>query len=168
MMGRVWDERDVKVPASKAWKLYGSPQLGKLVKEALPNVVSKIDVVEGDGSAGTILHVVLPSDETGNRDGGPDIVQGEVHGGGRRETSEGGGGGGGRVLDLGFTLYRVRTEVIEKEGKKEECVVRESIEYELKEEAAANAALVSIEPLVAVMQLAADYLTKNYNNNNTN
>ncbi|XP_020551215.1 uncharacterized protein LOC105166837 isoform X1 [Sesamum indicum] len=71
----------------------------------------------------------------------------------------------GGFLDLGFTLYRVRFEVIEKEGNKEECVTRSTVEYELKEEAAANAALVSIEPLVAVMKVAADYLTKNYNNN---
>ncbi|KAL0282911.1 UNVERIFIED_CONTAM: hypothetical protein Sangu_0729200 [Sesamum angustifolium] len=71
----------------------------------------------------------------------------------------------GGYLDMGFTLYRICMEVIEKEGQKGECIVRGSIEYELKEEAAANAALVSIEPVVAVMQVAADYLTKNYNIN---
>ncbi|KAL0452320.1 UNVERIFIED_CONTAM: S-norcoclaurine synthase 2 [Sesamum latifolium] len=133
MVGRVWEEKEVKVPASEAWKLYGSLQLGKLVKEALPNVVSKIEVVQGDGSAGTVLQVVLPPGTAG------------------------------------LTSYKekVRTEVMEKEGKREECVVRASIEYELKEEAAGNAALVSIEPLVAVMQLAADYLTRNYTTTTT-
>ncbi|KAL0282910.1 UNVERIFIED_CONTAM: hypothetical protein Sangu_2923700 [Sesamum angustifolium] len=74
----------------------------------------------------------------------------------------------GGYLDLGFTLYRVRFEVVEKEGNKEECVTRSTVEYELKEEAAANAALVSIQPLVAVMQAAADYLTKNYNTTTNN
>ncbi|XP_011084751.1 S-norcoclaurine synthase 2-like [Sesamum indicum] len=163
MVGRVWEEKEVKVPASEAWKLYGSLQLGKLVKEALPNVVSKIEVVQGDGSAGTILQVVLPPGTAGltSYKEKYTVVDDE-----RRvkeaEVVEGG------VLDLGFTLYRVRTEVIEKEGKKEECVVRATIEYELREEAAANAALVSIEPLVAVMQLAADYLTRHSTTTTTN
>ncbi|KAK4403755.1 hypothetical protein Sango_0744100 [Sesamum angolense] len=61
----------------------------------------------------------------------------------------------GGLMDLGFTLYRYQMEVIEKEGKREECIVRGSIEFELKEEAAANAALGSSEPLVAVMQVTA-------------
>ncbi|KAL2249151.1 UNVERIFIED_CONTAM: hypothetical protein Sindi_2388800 [Sesamum indicum] len=66
------------------------------------------------------------------------------------------------MVDEGLpNLFRVRLEVIEEEGQKGECMVRGSIEYELKEEAAGNAASVSIQPLLAVMKLAADYLTKN-------
>ncbi|KAL0282189.1 UNVERIFIED_CONTAM: hypothetical protein Sangu_2966900 [Sesamum angustifolium] len=166
MEGRVSEEIEVKVPASEAWKLYGTLQLANIVREALPHLISKIDVLQGDGSAGTILHLFFAPGE--NREGGAVVVQGEVHGGGGRETSEGDGGGGGGYLDLGFTLYRVRFEVVEKEGNKEECVTRSTVEYELKEEAAANAALVSIQPLVAVMQAAADYLTKNYNTTTNN
>ncbi|KAL0340873.1 UNVERIFIED_CONTAM: hypothetical protein Sradi_4604100 [Sesamum radiatum] len=120
MMGRVWEEMEVKVPASEAWKLYGSLLLTKVVVEVLPHHFNRIEVVEGDGSAGTILHIFLDP------------------------------GCGG---------------VIEKEGKEEECIVRGTIEYELKEEAAGNAALVSTEPLRALMQATADYLTKNYNPN---
>ncbi|KAL0282175.1 UNVERIFIED_CONTAM: hypothetical protein Sangu_2965500 [Sesamum angustifolium] len=138
MVGRVSEEVEVKVPASEAWKLYGSLRLAEIAEEALPDVISKVEVVEGNGSAGTVLRVFLPP---------------------------GGGSGGGGALDLGFTLFRFRMEVIEKEGKKEECIVRGSIEFELKEEAAARAAWVSIEPLVAIMQLAAHYLTKNYTTN---
>ncbi|KAL0452293.1 UNVERIFIED_CONTAM: hypothetical protein Slati_1207700 [Sesamum latifolium] len=153
MAGGVWEEVEVKVPASEAWKLYGSLLLAKFVVEALPDRFSKFEVVEGDGSAGTILHFFLAPGTASYKEKYT-VVDDE-----RRvkeaELVEGG------FLDLGFTLYRVRAEVIE-EGKEEECVVRGSIEYELKEEAAANAALVSIEPLRAIMQAAADYLTKNY------
>ncbi|KAK4403749.1 S-norcoclaurine synthase 2 [Sesamum angolense] len=139
MVGRIWEEKEVKVPASEAWKLYGSLQLGKLVEEVLPNVVSRIEVVQGDGSAGTILQVVLSPAGT-----------------------------------AGLTSYKEKYTVGPdggdgEGGKKEECVVRATIEYELQEEAAANAAaLVSIEPLVAVMQLAADHLTQNYTAATTN
>ena len=49
----------------------------------------------------------------------------------------------GGFLDLGFTLYRVRFEVIEVEGNEKQCIIRYTIEYELKEEAVENIALVS-------------------------
>ncbi|KAL0403341.1 UNVERIFIED_CONTAM: S-norcoclaurine synthase [Sesamum radiatum] len=157
MVGRVSEEMEVKVPASEAWKVYGCLLLAKIVIEGLPNLFSKAEAVEGDGSVGTILHVFFVPGTAG-----PPwykekftVVDDE-----RRvkeaEVVEGG------FLDLGFTLYRMRLEVMEKEGKEEECVVRATIEYELKEEAAGSAALVSIEPLIAIMQVAADYLTKNY------
>ncbi|KAL0403348.1 UNVERIFIED_CONTAM: hypothetical protein Sradi_1975600 [Sesamum radiatum] len=161
MVGRVSEEIEVKVPAAQAWKLYSSLQLAKIVGEALPNIISKIDVVQGDGSAGTILHLFFPPGRAGPSSYKEKftVVDDE-----RRvketEVVEGG------FLDLGFTLYRVRFEVVEKEGKEEECVTRSTVEYELKEEAAANAALVSIEPLVAVMKSAAEYLTKNYSTTN--
>ncbi|KAL0340889.1 UNVERIFIED_CONTAM: hypothetical protein Sradi_4605700 [Sesamum radiatum] len=161
MVGRVSEEVEVKVPASEAWKLYGSLRLAEIAEEALPDVISKVEVVEGNGSAGTVLRVFLPPGTAGQTSYKEKytVVDDE-----RRvkvtEVVEGG------ALDLGFTLFRFRTEVIEKEGKKEECIVRGSIEFELKEEAAARAAWVSIEPLVAVMQLAAHYLTKNYTTTN--
>ncbi|KAL0403347.1 UNVERIFIED_CONTAM: hypothetical protein Sradi_1975500 [Sesamum radiatum] len=160
MVGRVWEEIEVNVPATEAWKVYGSLLLAKIVAEGLPHVITKIEVVEGDGSTGTILHLFFAPGT-----GGPPsfkekfTVVDEARRVKEAEVVEGG------YLDLGFTLYRVRFEVIEKEGKKEECITRGTVEYELKEEAAANAALVSIEPVVAVMQVAADYLTKNYHNN---
>lgn len=67
----------------------------------------------------------------------------------------------GGYLEMGFTLYRIRFEVIEKEAA--ECVTRATIEYEAKEEAAA---MVSIQPLTAVMKASADYLEKSYNKAN--
>lgn len=69
----------------------------------------------------------------------------------------------GGYLDLGFVSYRVRFEVIEKEEKENECVTRVTIEYEVKDEVAQNAALVTIQPFVAIMQLAADNLHQNHN-----
>ncbi|KAL0452292.1 UNVERIFIED_CONTAM: S-norcoclaurine synthase 2 [Sesamum latifolium] len=141
VQGRVWGEMEVKVPATEAWKLYGSLLLADVVVEALPDRFSKVEVVEGDGSVGTILHIFLAPGTAGPASYKEKftVVDDE-----RRvkeaELVEGG------FLELGFTLYRVWVEVIEKEGKKEECITRGTIQYELKEEAAANAALVSIEP----------------------
>ncbi|KAL0403344.1 UNVERIFIED_CONTAM: hypothetical protein Sradi_1975200 [Sesamum radiatum] len=138
--GRVWEEIEVKVPASEAWKVYGSLLLAKIVVEGLPSLFSKVEVVEGDGSTGTILHVFFAPGTVGPSSFKEKFMVDDERRVKESEVVEGG------FLDLGFKLYRFCLEVIEKEGQKEECIVRGSIEYELKEEAAANAALVSIEP----------------------
>ncbi|KAL0403323.1 UNVERIFIED_CONTAM: hypothetical protein Sradi_1973100 [Sesamum radiatum] len=60
MVGRISKEIEVKVPATEAWKVYGNLQLAKIVGEGLPDFFSKVEIVEGDGSAGTILYVFVP------------------------------------------------------------------------------------------------------------
>ncbi|KAK4415203.1 S-norcoclaurine synthase 2 [Sesamum alatum] len=240
MFGTVSDSMEVNVAASEAWKVYGSLQLARIVGQGLPNLVTKVDVVHGDGGAGTIVQVLFAPDlgvaslgdglrcagvvacdyfegdgaapfsfggiEAGRR--GTDAEAGgegrRYEGGGwrtqaKRWPTAGGGekiadGGGcegtpgfswvkekftvvddekrvkeveiveGGFLDLGFTLYRIRLEVMEKEGEKDKCITKATIEYELKEEAAANVSLVSTHLLLAIMQLAADYLLNNNNN----
>lgn len=69
----------------------------------------------------------------------------------------------GGHLDKGFTLYRFRLEVIEEEGKGNECLIRYTIEYELEDESGANSAVVSIQPFTAILNVAAEYLQRNYN-----
>ena len=70
----------------------------------------------------------------------------------------------GGFLDLGFTLYRMRFDVIEVEGNEKQCITRSTVEYELKEEAAANVEIASIKPFTTVMQLSAKYLLRNNDN----
>lgn len=65
----------------------------------------------------------------------------------------------GGFLELGFTLYRDRFEVIEKGN--DSCIIRSTTEYELKEDAVAHASPVSIEPLANVAKLAKNHLLKN-------
>jgi hypothetical protein len=60
---------------------------------------------------------------------------------------------------MGFTFYHVPFETIE-EGE-DPCIIKTTIEYDIKEEAAANASYVTIEPLAKVAQLAKAYLIKN-------
>lgn len=66
----------------------------------------------------------------------------------------------GGHLDFGFTLYRVRIEV--KDNLNDEmgssCLVKTTIEYEVKEEAKDNAKLATIEPFVVLMKLANEHL----------
>lgn len=67
----------------------------------------------------------------------------------------------GGFLNIGFTLYRVRFKIIE--NGEDKCIVETTIEYEIMEEAAANASLVTLQPLIEIVQLANNYLLHNKN-----
>ncbi|KAK4480570.1 hypothetical protein RD792_013648 [Penstemon davidsonii] len=159
MFGTVSDEIEVNVPASEAWKLYSSLQLAKIVGEALPSLISKVDVVQGDGNAGTILHIFFAAAGAPGLESYKEKFTVVDHEKRVKEAEVVEGG----FLDLGFTLYRVRFEIIGKKDSENQCITKASIEYEVREEVAVNASMVSIQPLATVMQLAADYLVQNYN-----
>ncbi|XP_059667428.1 norbelladine synthase-like [Cornus florida] len=154
MFGTVSEEMEVQVPASEAWKLYSTHSLIKFVEEKLSNVIHKIEILEGDGGAGSILKVSLPPGSGGFASYKEKLTKCDDE---KRlkeaEVIE------GAFLDVGFTLYRVRFEVIEK--SESSCITKYTIEYEVKEEAAANASMVSVQPLVTIMGVAADHLIKN-------
>ncbi|KAL0000631.1 hypothetical protein SO802_014412 [Lithocarpus litseifolius] len=59
MFGQLSHELEVNVPASEAWELYSTLQLAKLVEEEPPSGIEKVDVIEGDGGAGTILKLTF-------------------------------------------------------------------------------------------------------------
>ena len=62
----------------------------------------------------------------------------------------------GGYLNSGFTLYRIRFEIMEK--GQESSIIKSTIEYEIKEEAAENASLVSTQALAAVAEIAKSHL----------
>ncbi|PWA86030.1 Bet v I domain-containing protein [Artemisia annua] len=151
MFGTLSEEVEAKVAPSKAWQLYKSLELGKVVGE---HFLEKLELVEGDGGVGTVLKLTykpeygIPSyKEKFTKIDDENMVK-EV------EVVEGG------FLDNGFSLYRVRFEVKvnPKDATGSSSLVRSTIEYELKEEAASNASLVTMEPLMIVMKVANEYL----------
>ncbi|CAH1452361.1 unnamed protein product [Lactuca virosa] len=153
MFGTLSEETEVKVPASKAWKLYGTLELAKV---AAGKILEAIDVVEGDGGVGTILKVTVKrgsdtkyyKEKFTKIDNENMVKEGEVV--------------EGAFLDMGFTFYRIKIEI--KENPNDDtglsCLVKLSVEYEVKEEAAANASLVTNEPLLAIMSVANEHLLK--------
>lgn len=60
-IGLVLHELEVNVSASEAWDLYGSLELAKLAEQALPNLIEKVELIQGDGGVGTILKVTFAS-----------------------------------------------------------------------------------------------------------
>ncbi|XP_042018685.1 norbelladine synthase-like [Salvia splendens] len=153
-------EMTVDVPATEAWKLYGTLQLPKVAEEANSDSISRVDVVQGDGGAGTILEVVFCPGMGGGMKSFKEkfMVVDNKKRVKEAEVVEGG------FLDLGFTLYRMRFNVIEVEGNEKQCITRSTIEYELKEEAAANGEIASIKPYIGLMLLCAKYLLRNNDN----
>nr|GFA22521.1 bet v I domain-containing protein [Tanacetum cinerariifolium] len=56
MFKTLTEEIELKAPASKAWSLYGTLKLGKLL---VGKLIEAFDVVEGDGGTGTITKVAF-------------------------------------------------------------------------------------------------------------
>ncbi|XP_022148581.1 S-norcoclaurine synthase 2-like [Momordica charantia] len=150
MFGELRHESAIQAPAAVVWQLYGGLELGRLVENRLWNLIQKVEVVEGDGGEGTVLNLIFPpglgatsyKEKFTKIDNEKRIKETEIVEGG--------------FLDLGFTLYRVRLKIIEKDD--DTSIVESTIEYELKEEAAANASLVTIQPLIDIAEAANSHL----------
>ena len=65
----------------------------------------------------------------------------------------------GGYLDLGLTLFRVRFKVIEKDN--DSCIIKSTIEYDVKEEAIANTSYVTTGLVTKIAEVAKNYLIKN-------
>ncbi|XP_058086557.1 norbelladine synthase-like [Magnolia sinica] len=150
MHGQLSNELEVGVPATHVWELYSTLKLAQLIKERLPYMVEKIQVIEGDGGVGTILHVTLP----------PGMPFGfykekfvEIDNENRVKVVELIEGG---YLDMGFRLYRLRLEILEKDCGT--SIIRSTTEYEIDDEFAANETLVSNQALEVIAEAAAKYL----------
>lgn len=65
----------------------------------------------------------------------------------------------GGYLDMGFTLFRVTFQILEKASDR--CVIRSIIDYEVAEEHAANASnMVNSQVLEAIAKVAASQLAQ--------
>ncbi|KAF5780195.1 putative (S)-norcoclaurine synthase [Helianthus annuus] len=151
MFGTLSEEAEVKVPASKAWALYGTLEIAKHV---IGNALEAVDVIEGDGGPGTILKLTFKPGfpyyyEKFTKVDNENMIK-------EAEVVEGG------FLDVGFTLYRIRFEIKENpnDDMGSSCLQKLTIEYDVKEEFAANASFVTNEPLLGILKVANEYLLK--------
>ncbi|CDP20245.1 unnamed protein product [Coffea canephora] len=153
MFGTLSDELEVKAPASEAWKVYGTLLLADVVRQQLPDVLDKIDVLEGDGGPGTKLKLTFPPDnQLMSYSKEQFVVVDDQKMMKVAEVFEGG------YLNLGFTLYRVTFQVLPNLNDESSCTTKCILDYELKEDAAENASLINIQPFTAIMKAAANYL----------
>ncbi|XP_038900632.1 norbelladine synthase-like [Benincasa hispida] len=151
MVREISGETEIQAPAAKVWELYGGLELAKFIPIHLPSLVHKIDVLEGDGGEGTLLHLTFAPGLGGPASYKEKFVK--IDNEKRIKIAEMVEGG---YLDFGFTLYRFRVEIIEKNNQ-HSCIVKSTVQYELKEEAAANISFVSVQPLIAIAQAVNNY-----------
>ncbi|KAJ0970842.1 hypothetical protein J5N97_018801 [Dioscorea zingiberensis] len=157
MKGTLSHELEVGLSADEIWVVYRSLELADLVVKLLPNIIQKVELVEGDGGVGTVLHVYFPP--------GTPLVQSykekftkiddekrvkEAH------VVEGG------YLQLGFLFYMVRFEVIAQ--SETTSVVKSTIEYEIEEKFATNSSLVSTYALAIIHETVGKYLIEKKSN----
>lgn len=154
LCGQVSGEVEIGVPACVSWELFGGIQLGEVVAKELPNIFEKVEV-EGDGGVGTIIKTVIAPGIPGftsfkekfTKVDNEKLIK-------ETEMIEGG------FLDFGFTLCRFRFKVLNK--NEDSCIIISTIEYEVREEAASNASMITIEPLTTIAEAAKNYLIKKY------
>nr|CAB3485605.1 unnamed protein product [Digitaria exilis] len=60
MKGSLCHEYETELPASDVWEVYRGLLAGQLVPQLVPEVHPKVELVEGDGGAGTVLLVSFP------------------------------------------------------------------------------------------------------------
>ncbi|PRQ60726.1 putative (S)-norcoclaurine synthase [Rosa chinensis] len=66
--GQVLHELEVKcVRASQAWELTDTLELAKLIQQTLTDIIDNIEVVQGDGQAGTIIKLTFAPGVPGPR-----------------------------------------------------------------------------------------------------
>ncbi|XP_028753374.1 S-norcoclaurine synthase-like [Neltuma alba] len=156
MSGKLEHELELDVPASTAWDLFGTIRIAELVEKEMPSLFQKVELVEGDGGVGTILKLTFVPGTPGpsfykekfTKINNEDRIK-------ETEVAEGG------YLELGFTVFRIRFHVIEK--GEESSIIKSTVEYELREDALANAPIASnaIQSLAGITQMAKAYLNKN-------
>ncbi|RZC73384.1 hypothetical protein C5167_048863 [Papaver somniferum] len=152
MKGQLSKEIEVPVQASDLWDVYGTLELGKLVPKLLPEVLHNVEIDNGDGGVGTVLKLILPP-------GSPIAYYKEkftkIDEEKRIKVTEVVEGG---YLELGFSLYRITLEITGKESDSSSSIIISTIDYELDDASADNAALVSIKPLEVIAETIGMYL----------
>ncbi|KAG1354246.1 S-norcoclaurine synthase 2 [Cocos nucifera] len=153
MKDSLFHELEVCLPAGEVWEVYGTLGLAQLVVELLPHVIQKIDVIEGDGGVGTILHLTFPPGTPGIQFYKEKFVKVDNEKRVKEVMVVEGG-----FLDLGFRSVLYRLEVVEKDSNS--SIIKSTIEYEIDEEHAANASFVTIAFLATIAEAISKYLTE--------
>jgi hypothetical protein len=59
MEGSLCHELETDLPAADLWEVYGGLLVGQLVTQLLPQLFSKVEVLDGDGDVSTALLVTF-------------------------------------------------------------------------------------------------------------
>ncbi|KAF8694797.1 hypothetical protein HU200_037889 [Digitaria exilis] len=111
--GSLRHEFETGLPAADVWEIYGGLLVGDLIPQLLPEVLSKVKLIEGDGSVGTVLLVTFPPGAPGSDFFKEKFIKVDNENYIKEVLVTEGG-----FLDHGFQKYLVRIEIIRKEEPK--------------------------------------------------
>ncbi|XP_020199200.1 norbelladine synthase [Aegilops tauschii subsp. strangulata] len=151
MKGNLCHEFETGLPAADVWEIYGGLRIGQLVPELLPDMLKKVELVDGDGGVGTVLHLTyspgIPGFEYQKEKfikiDNENYVKGAL-------VVEGG------VLDHGFQKCLVRFEIIGQTN--ETSAIRSTIEYEIDDDKTDNASFVSTSGVAHIAEAITNYI----------
>ncbi|KAI3841007.1 hypothetical protein MKX03_018238 [Papaver bracteatum] len=130
--------------AHDVWAVYSSSDLPKLIVELLPDVFEKIEIVEGNGGLGTVLHLVYPHVITMDNQKRLKEVR-QIEGG---------------YLEMGCTFYMDSFQILKKTN--DSCTIRSITKYEVSAELAEKVSShVSVESLVVLASAISKYIIRN-------
>ncbi|OEL13746.1 hypothetical protein BAE44_0025234 [Dichanthelium oligosanthes] len=151
MKGSLCHEFETGLPAADVWEVYGGLRAGYLVPQLLPEVFSKVELVEGDGGDGTVLLVTFPPGTPGSEAFKEKFIKVDNENYIKEALVTEGG-----FLDHGFQKYLVRIEIIGKEEKT--SIIRSTIEFEVDREHANNPPVVSTSGWATIAEAITKYI----------
>ncbi|GKB03255.1 S-norcoclaurine synthase 2-like protein [Tanacetum coccineum] len=63
------------------------------------------------------------------------------------------------LISIGFNFYKYKLEIKDNPNG-QSCLLKYKVEYDIKEEFAANASLITMEPFIALTNIASEHLLK--------
>ncbi|RZC56687.1 hypothetical protein C5167_015554 [Papaver somniferum] len=152
MRGHVTNEMDVVgASADEIWAVYGSKDLPKLIITLQPGVFERIDIIEGDGGAGTVLHIVMAEGISGPHEWNEKFITLDNHTRVKQIQQIKGG-----YLDMGFSLHQVTYEIIEKDENS--CIIRSTVKIELDDEFESNASSITVDSMWGMAKSIVKYV----------
>ncbi|KAL4595733.1 hypothetical protein ACB092_12G112600 [Castanea dentata] len=146
MFGQLSHELEVNVPASEAWEIYGTLGISKLLKamEAGVGLFSRKHLCQVTNLS-MLTWFTVHKEKFTKLDNEKCMKEPEVIKVG--------------YLDLGFTLFCVCVKIIENDNVS--CIIKSTIEYDVKEEVVANTLYVNTDIVAKIAEVAKNYLIKN-------
>ncbi|KAE8717717.1 MLPputative-like protein [Hibiscus syriacus] len=155
MHGQISADTLVGVPATILWDVYRASELGRLFGKIAPDVLGRVEILEGDGGVGTIAKLTFPpapgsaesvymKEKFTKIDDENRVKETEIIEGGYKA--------------LGFDMVRIQIKIIEKDS--ESCIVRSSIEYEGDDKLEDVVSHVSVKPLETIAEIVGKHLSE--------
>nr|XP_009599128.1 S-norcoclaurine synthase 1-like [Nicotiana tomentosiformis] len=147
MLGKFSEQVEINAPAIEVWNLYSTLQFAKFVVEKLPHIAEKVELIEGNGGLGSILLVSTPGNAPYKEkfmsiDDEKQVKDVEIFEGG--------------FLDLGFSFYLIKWEVMEKSENL--SIIKLTLDFETKDAENIHLSIANLQTFVAIMKASADYL----------